>query len=126
MYKKYKGTVQSGFGNASFWMKKVVEIFEEKYKMKPFLGTLNIKLDEEYILEEKEKIFANEYGGNFDVLVGECEILENRAYIVRTEKNNTKNGDHPLNIIEIVSDINFRQKYNLKDGDIIEIYINEK
>lgn len=119
----YKGKVKSGFGNASFWMEKISEIFEQKYKMKPFLGTLNIKLEEEYILDTQEKIEANEYGGNFDVLIKECKILENRAYILRTEKNNTKIGDHPLDIIEIVSDINFRKTYNLKDGEEIKVYI---
>lgn len=122
----YKGKVKSGFGNASFWMGKVSKAFEEEYKMKPFLGTLNIELEKEYVLDATQnKIKACEYGGNFDVLVEECKILRKRAYIIRTEKNNTKNGDHPLNIIEIVSDINFRKTYNLKDGDIIEIELDK-
>ena len=122
----YKGKVKSGFGNASFWMEKISKVFEQKYKMTPFLGTLNIELEEEYILKTQEKIKACEYGGNFDVLVQKCEILGNIAYIVRTEKNNTKNGDHPLDIIETVSDINFRKTYNLKDGDIIEIELDKQ
>lgn len=119
----YKGKVKSGFGNASFWMKKISTVFEQKYKMKPFLGTLNIKLEEEYILDTQDRIEAKEYGGNFDVLIQKCEVLGNIAYIVRTEKNNTRNGDHPLHIIEIVSYINFRKTYNLKDEDIIEIVL---
>lgn len=45
------------------------------------------------------------------------------GYILRTEKNNKEGGDHPLNIIEIVADINFRETYNLKDNDEIEIDI---
>ena len=65
----------------------------------------------------------HEYGGTFNVFVKECEIFNHKGYILRTEKNNTKNGDHPLNIIEIVSDINFRKTYNLKDGDEVEVKI---
>ena len=38
--------------------------------------------------------------------------------------NNRKNGDHPLNIIEIVTDINMREKYGLKDNDEVSIYID--
>ena len=99
---KLEGKVKSGFGNASFWVDKVNKIFQEKYGMKLFLGTLNIQLDKEIVLDDDEKILSNEYGGNFDVLVKECKIFDNKGYILRTEKNNSKNGAHPLNIIEIV------------------------
>ncbi len=121
----YKGKVKSGFGNASFWMEKISKAFENKYKIKPFLGTLNVKLDGEYILNTNEKILAHEYGGDFDVLVSNCKVLGNKSYILRTEKNNTKDGDHSLDIIEIVSNVNFRKTYNLKDGDIIEIELDK-
>lgn len=118
-----KGKVKSGFGNASFWVGKINEVFEEKYSMKLFLGTLNVELEEDFVLTDEEKIKANEYGGNFDVLIKKCEILGHKGYIVRTEKNNQKGGDHPLNIIEIVSDINFRKTNHLKDDDRITLNI---
>lgn len=118
-----KGKVKSGFGNASFWVDKINKAFEEKYKMKLFLGTLNIELEHEYVLEDEEKITASEYGGNFDVLIKKCEILGHKGYIVRTEKNNTKGGDHPLVIVEIVSNINIRKTNNLKDNDKVTLYI---
>ncbi|MCI9366245.1 MAG: DUF120 domain-containing protein [Clostridia bacterium] len=121
----YKGKVKSGFGNASFWMEKISKAFENKYEIKPFLGTLNVKLNGEYILNTDEKILAHEYGGDFDVLVSNCKVLGNKSYILRTEKNNTKDGDHSLEIIEIVSNVNFRKTYNLKDGDIIEIELDK-
>ncbi len=120
---KLEGKVKSGFGNASFWVDKVNKIFQEKYGMKLFLGTLNIQLDKEIVLDDDEKILSNEYGGNFDVLVKECKIFDNKGYILRTEKNNSKNGEHPLNIIEIVSDVNLRKIYELKDGDNCTVYI---
>lgn len=122
---KLKGKVKSGFGNASFWVNKVNKIFQEKYGMKLFLGTLNIQLDEEFILESEEKFLPNEYGGNFDVLVKECKIFESKGYILRTEKNNKKGGDHSLNIIEIVSNVNLRETYQLKDEDSIIIDIKD-
>ncbi len=118
-----KGKIKSGYGNASFWVEKINNIFEEKYKMKLYLGTLNVELEKEYILENKEKICANEYGGDFDVLIKKCKIFENEGYIVRTEKNNKKGGDHPLNIVEIVSDINIRKENNLRDDDNIIVNI---
>ena len=116
-----KGRIKSGLGNARIWVEKASKIFEEKYNMKLFLGTLNVELNDEIILDDEEKILPHEYGGEFDVLVKKCRILGHKAYILRTEKNNTKNGDHPLNIIEIVTDINMRKTYNLKDEDEIII-----
>ena len=121
-----KGKVKSGLGEASYWVGKIRDIFERKYKIKLFLGTLNIELEHEYIMEKEEKIKADEYGGNLDVLIKECEIMGHKGYIVRTEKNNQKGGDHPLNIVEIVSDINIRKANHLKDNDQVIVSMKEK
>ena len=53
----------------------------------------------------------------------ECEILGHKSYILRTDKNMSENRDHPLNLLEIISGVNFREKYNLKDGDEINVLI---
>ena len=118
-----KGRVKSGFGNASFWVDKINPIFQRKYNMELFLGTLNLELEQEYVLEQEEKILASEYGGNFDVLIKECKVLDSKGYIVRTEKNNQTGGDHTLNIVEIVSDLSIRDLYGLKDGDEVSLHI---
>ena len=118
------GKVKSGFGDAKFWMQKAEKAFEKKIGKKLFNGTLNIELDREYILDKKIKIMhKEEYGGEQELYIKECIALGHKSYIVRTEKNSTKNGDHPLNLLEIISDVNFREKYKLKDGDIIKIVI---
>lgn len=112
------------FGNASYWMKKAELAFEKKLGKKLYNGTLNIKLQNDYILDGNLKVlYKEEYGGTQDVYIKECSVLGHKSYIVRTEKNSTKNGDHPLSLLEIISDINFRELYKLKDNDIIEITI---
>lgn len=121
-----KGKVKSGLGEATYWVGKIQNIFEQKYNMKLFLGTLNIQLDYPYMLNQEQKIKASQYGGNLDVLIQECEIMGHKGYIVRTEKNNQKGGDHPLDIIEIVSDINFRKENQLNDNDIVTLWIEEQ
>ena len=123
---KLKGKVKSGLGEGHFWIDKVSKIFKEKYGINLFLGTLNIELEQDYILQDTDKILPNEYGGEYDVLVQECEILGNKAYIVRPEKNNVLGGDHPLNLIEIVSDKNLRKENNLTDNDEVIIQIGLK
>ena len=113
-----KGKVISGMGNASFWVKKIEEIFLKKEGIKLFHGTLNVKLQEEYNLQTDCIIKPEEYGGTQKVYVQKCKVLGNKSYIVRAEQT-----AHKANIIEIVSDINFREKYNLKNEDEIEIVL---
>ena len=60
--------------------------------------------------------------GIYEVLIQECILMNTPSYIIRPSINNRENGSHPLNIIEIVSDIKLRDKYNLSDGD--EVIIN--
>ena len=124
MSKNLKGKIKTGLGNANIWVEKIYKVFEEKYNIKLFLGTLNIELYEEIILGDEEKILPEEYGGQFIVFIKKCEVLGHTGYILRTEKNNAKNGDHPLNIIEFVSDVNMRKTHNLKDGDEVVVHLN--
>lgn len=112
------GKVKTGLGNANFWVKKIENIFYEKTGMKLFSGTLNIQLETEYELQDYWVIHGKEYGGTQEVYVQQCKILGNTAYIVRAEKT-----AHKSDIIEVVSNIKFRDVYNLKDEDIIKVEI---
>jgi len=118
------GKIKSGLGEASFWMKKAEQAFYKKTGAKMFHGTLNIELNQDYILDgELEILRKEEYGGTQDVYLKQCKILGHKSYILRTDKNISEKRDHPLNIIEVISNISFRQKYDLKDGDKIEVIV---
>lgn len=123
------GTVVSGLGTAKTWVKMIEEVFQKKTGMKLFPGTLNIKLRDGYTVKPYLVLKPNEYGGTQNVLIQKCNITNiknnnsTEAYIVRAEKNAGKNGDHAVDIVEIVSDVNLRKKYNLKDNDFISIEI---
>lgn len=118
------GKIKSGLGEASFWMKKAEEVFLKKTGTRMFHGTLNIELEKDYILEGDLKVLhKEEYGGTQEVYMQACEILGHKSYILRTDKNMSEKRDHPLKLIEIISNVNFREKYNLKDGDEIEVKI---
>ena len=119
-----KGKVKTGLGNASYWMKKAESAFEKNLGTKLYNGTLNIELEDDYVLDGDLKVMKKEeYGGDQDVYIKECILFGHKSYIVRTEKNSSKNGDHPLCLLEIISDVCFREKYGLKDGELIEIRI---
>ena len=118
-----RGKVIKGFGRAKIFISMMQEAFYKKNKINLYPGTLNVKLENSYDLDIDYLIKPEEYGGSFNVQVQKCKVFENTAYIVRSEKNIKDTGDYKQDVIEIVSDINFREKYNLKDGDKIEIEI---
>lgn len=112
------GKVKTGLGNANYWIKKIEEIFEKKTGIKLFYGTLNIELEKPYIIKKDIVLLGKEYGGTQEVYIQNCKVLENKSFIIRSS-----NTDHPETVIEIVSDVNFRKKYNLKDGDLVKVFI---
>lgn len=118
-----KGKVTKGLGRAKTFVAMMQKAFYEKNNINLYPGTLNLKLENSYNLAVDYLIKPEEYGGSFYVQVQKCKVFESTAYIVRSEKNVKDNGDYKQDIIEIVSDINFREKYNLKDGDEIKIEI---
>lgn len=117
------GVVTSGLGVAKKWVSKIENNFEQKTKIKPYHGTLNIKLEKDYIIKPDWTINPEEYGGTQKVFIKKCKLLDTEAYIVRAEKNQTGQGDYDLKTIEIISDINFRKTYNLKDGKKVTILV---
>lgn len=118
-----KGRIKSGYGNASFWVKKINNIFKQRYKEELFPGTLNVELEEPYILSNTDMIEPGEYNGQYVVYVKEAMINGYKVHIVRTERNNLPNGDHSLNVIEIVSRENLRETLHLENDDIVNIEI---
>ena len=120
-----KGKVVKGIGRARVFVNMMKDIFNQKTNMDLDSGTLNIKLNRPYELKPTDIIKAEEYGGKYNVQVQECTLLEHKAYIVRSEKNLKEESDYEKNIIEIVSDINFREKYKLKNEDKIEVWVHD-
>lgn len=118
-----QGKSTSGIGIAKMWVSKIENIFREKTGMSVFHGTLNIKLSFNYKIQPDFIILPKEYGGTQNVLVKQCKIFGNTAYIVRAEKNQNGTGDYDLQTIEIISDINFRNMYGIKDNDDITLEV---
>lgn len=121
---KLEGIVIDGLGKAKYWVGKISTVFKEKTNYNLVLGTLNIKLNEPYIINPDFIIKKEEFGGTENVLVKKCKILGKEAYMVRAEKNQKNNGEHGLDIIEIVGDVNFRETYNLMNNQRIIVSIN--
>lgn len=124
------GKVKIGIGDFSKRMEQIpglLDAYFMKTGMRFVPGTLNIELEKEYSLP-KDKIIrleAEEYNGTVSVNIVPCKINGKDAFILRTDKNEAGIGRHPKTVIEIASDVMLRNKFNLKDGDEVEIEVEE-
>lgn len=119
-----KGRVVTGIGNFSYWIEKLSAYYEAKTGMKLYPGTLNIALNAPYDLPMHAiRLEKEEYNGTVSVSIQACSIFGREAFILRTDGNASGNGDHPRTIIEIATDVRLRDRYNLQDGDIVEVEV---
>jgi riboflavin kinase len=121
-----KGRVSHGLGEgAKFvglpWAGKQIK---EKFGFTPYPGTLNIKLEDNYIKDLK--ILRNAYGVEIAPPSGynggkcfKAYLMDNfECAVVIPEVEG-----YPEDLVEIVAPLNLRIHFKLKDGDIIMIKV---
>ena len=117
-----RGKVVSGRGDFGLWIERLSHFYEQKTGMRLYPGTLNVELAFQYLLPlNVMRLEAHEYGGRVSVSIVPCRIFDRRAFLLRTDENETGTGHQPRKIIEIATDIRLRHAYNLEDGDSVEV-----
>ena len=121
-----KGKVFSGKGEGSKfielpWVKSQIK---EKLGFTPFKGTLNLILDgngskiSEALTKAKPIIIMPKPG----YCQGKCfkanvmGLVEGVIVIPEVE-------DYPENVLEVIAPVNLREKFGLKDGDLVEVSV---
>ena len=64
-----------------------------------------------------------EYGGRVSVTLVPCQVLGLHGFILRTDKNESGEGHHAWNIIEVAAEVRLRDAFNLVDGDLVEVRV---
>lgn|GEM_PF-507388 len=121
-----QGVVESGIGNFGTWIALLQDHYKRKTGMLLFPGTLNIRLKQAFELpEDCCRLEAEEYDGAVSVNIVPCTIFGREAVILRTDKTDSGDGEHPREIVEIATDIGLRARYGLRDGDVVSITVGE-
>ncbi|MFH1306959.1 MAG: DUF120 domain-containing protein [Candidatus Micrarchaeota archaeon] len=126
---KLKGIIVSGSGEGAYFLslEGYKKGFEKKIGFVPFEGTLNIRISDDEIgkilmLKKRKSIEIPgfEYKGRqyFQIKVFRAKVKESEGAVIFPLLDH-----HPDNIVEFVAKENLRKKYNLKDGEKIEIEI---
>jgi CTP-dependent riboflavin kinase len=123
--KIFKGTVTNGYGIATPNLNRVTELIKTRMGFADLeQGTLNLRLQEDYIVEPDALITAEEYGGEA-LKLKRCLIGGHKALIVRPEKHETVPGyGHGKAYLEIMSAVHLRSGLKLKDGHVIKVEVD--
>jgi riboflavin kinase len=95
----------------------------EKLGFKPFLGTLNLRLDEESM--EKKKLLTRDAAVGVCTSEGYCTGLLFKASIrdVPCGVVIPQVDGYPVYELEVVAAVNLRQRLGLRDGDTAEVTV---
>lgn len=121
-----KGKVFSGSGEGTEfirlpWVRKQIV---EKLGFIPYTGTLNVKLTAESVAIKKslKNAKAIEISPIKDFCRGRCFpayfMQDLKCAIILPEIEN-----YPEDVIEVIASVNLREKFRLKDGDMVEVRI---
>ncbi|MBM4240527.1 MAG: CTP-dependent riboflavin kinase [Euryarchaeota archaeon] len=125
---KIMGVVISGTKEGAYFMSQ--EVYKSQFKNKvgfePFLGTLNVQLDEDEV--SKISGIPDEY---FGIIKGSGNFGD--VKYIKTSLNDGIDGalifpvktHHPKNTIEFIAPLNLRKTLNLKDGDVISLKVKD-
>jgi riboflavin kinase, archaea type len=122
----YTGRVVSGLRSFSYWIEKLSDHYTRKTGMLLFPGTLNVELEEPYDLPRNViRLEGEEYGSHVSVSIVPCNFQGLPAFILRTDANDNGRGDHPRTIVEIATNVKLRDRFDLRDGDMVTFEVDD-
>ena len=122
---KLSGRVVSGRGEGRKYLELawVKQQITEKLGFTPFLGTLNLRLDEESVKQKKLLVTTAALGvctseGYCTGLLFKASLRGLTCGVVVPLVENYPNDE-----VEVVANVNLRQKLMLHDGDMVEVTV---
>jgi CTP-dependent riboflavin kinase len=120
-----------GFGYATSNLAPVMGLIEKRIGLADLQpGTLNVKIDEEYIVISDAIISPNEYplnrqsGLQETIKLQRCLVNGIKAIIMRPDTHENIPGfGHGKNCLELMSPIHFQRTLQLRDGDEVEVQL---
>src|ERR1700685_2027405 len=119
---RLRGRVTSGVGGQAKWMRVHADIYEAKTGVRLYPGSLNVVLDRPWHASDCQlRLEPPEYGVGLSIVPCRIEAVE--GFILRTDKNDCGEGDHPPNVLELAAAVRLRDALGLRDGDEVEITV---
>ena len=122
------GKIVSGAGEGAYFTQIgwVQQQCDEKLGFKPYPGTLNLEISEEFLaaielLDQKTGIELISPDPQFcNAMVFQVSLQDIIGAVILPEE---KVRVHPKNIIEIIAPLNVKASFNVKDGDFVTVVL---
>jgi riboflavin kinase len=115
-----RGLVTGGIGGLAHWMTLHADLYETKTGVRLYPGSLNVVLDHPWHVDgHRVRLEPPEYGVGLSIVP--CTVRGIDAFILRTDKNDRGEGDHPPHVIEVAAAVRLRDALDLQDGDEVEV-----
>lgn len=122
--KKLAGTVLSGLGEGAYYLsqRNYLSQLEEKLGFRPYVGTLNLRVDEAELkkfLEGLQPVFISGFSD------GRRTFGSSRCYAVSINGRVAgavvipERTTHHAGIAEVIAPLNLRRKFSLRDGSVV-------
>jgi riboflavin kinase len=119
-----RGKVAPGLGEGRYYISRegYRRQFSEKLGFDPSPGTLNLKLDDPFTLDDSGSIEIegfSEEGRSF----GGCRCLPAEIGGVKGAVVRPERSSYPSTLLEIIAPVNLREALSLSDGDEVEMVL---
>ena len=112
----------SGVGGLAHWMTVYADVYEAKTGVRLYPGSLNVLLDSPwYVPAVRIRLEPPECGIGMSIVP--CAIGGIDGFILRTDKNNSGEGDHPATVIEVAASVRLRDVLGVEDGTEVEVTV---
>jgi riboflavin kinase len=113
------GKLFSGIGEGRVYVEKYLQHLEETLGFKPFLGTLNLKVNKIPATLFKNPITIKPpEKGLFPVECVKASVEEIEAAVVRPGKT-----AHGSDVLEVLAPVCLRKELDLNDGDTVKVMV---
>ena len=116
---------EAGFHVAAQNLLRVMHLIEERMGLATLVpGTLNVRIEEEYVVRPCKVLTPEEYGQNETIMLQRSLINGYRAIIMRPDTHERISGyGHGKNHLELMGRVNFRETLRLQDGDAVTVEV---
>lgn len=69
------------------------------------------------------RLEKEEYGGEVSVTIVPYRVFGRRAFVLRPDTDDGKDGEPPERILEVATDVRLRDVYGLRNGPRVEVEV---
>ena len=120
-----RGRESGGIGNLAHLMTVHADLYEAKTGVRLYPGSLNVVLDHVWhVGTQRVQLDPPDVGVGLSIVP--CTIERLDAFILRTDKNDRGEGDHPPNILEVGAAVRLRDAPGLANGNEVDIIVADQ